>query len=105
MSCNCIFANSQFMSLNFTANETANIPSYHYRPTDPSLRAISKDQEKINMRETLKQFGILVIRKIRGCAKCFGAFDMSRSNVDRSSRSDKQNKYIYTPSSTATCLV
>jgi len=48
------------------------------------------------MRETLKQFGILVIRTIRRWAKGFGAFSMSRSNVDRSSRSDNRtNTFIH----------
>ena len=48
------------------------------------------------MRETLKQFGILVIRTIREWAKGFGAFSVSRSNVDKSSRSDNRtNTFIH----------
>jgi len=48
------------------------------------------------MRETLKQFGILVIRTIGGWAKGFGAFSMPRSNADRSSRSENRtNTFIH----------
>ena len=82
--------------MNFTANETVNIPSYHYRLTDPSLRAIGQKSGEIKMREKLKEFGILVIRTIRGWAKGFGAFSVSRSNVDKSSPSDNRtNTFIH----------
>ena len=49
------------------------------------------------MRETLKQFGILVIRTIRGWAKGFGAFSVSRSKpINQAAFDDRTDTFILT---------
>jgi len=83
--------------LNFTANETVNIPNYHYRLTDPSLRAIGQKSGEIKMREKLKEFGILVIRTIGEWAKGFAAFSVSRSKpINQAAFDDRTDTFILT---------